>query len=59
MEHINSCKKCQHLLKKKYKCNHNILNKCLKIIEEYKDIIVIFLIGIAILLFFNLIRTIK
>ena len=59
INHLNNCKKCQNIIKKKYKCNHNVLSKFLKLINENKDTIIIFLIGISILLFFNLIRNVR
>jgi len=57
IEHIRSCKKCQRKLMLKYK--PKILESIQNIIEDYRDIFVLVLVGISIVLFFNLISTIN
>jgi uncharacterized protein with PIN domain len=57
MKHLNVCKKCQTAIRNKYR--PKILENFTDIIETNKDIIVLILIGISILLFFNLINSLN
>jgi hypothetical protein len=57
IKHLNVCKKCQNIIKNKYR--PKILENFSDIIETNKDIIVLILIGISILLFFNLINSLN
>jgi hypothetical protein len=52
--HILSCPECQKKLKDKL--NPSIINRLHEIIEKYKDIIVLVLLGIMLILFINLIN---
>ena len=56
LNHLNKCNKCHKIMRERYR--PQILVSLLNIIEEYKDIIVLILIGISIMLFFNLIKSI-
>jgi len=56
ISHLNKCKKCQHILRDKYR--PKILEKFSDIIETNKDVIVLILVGICIMLFFNLVNNI-
>jgi hypothetical protein len=51
--HINNCKTCSNRLREKYKSK--VLNNIQDIINNNKESIVLILMGIFILLFFNLI----
>jgi hypothetical protein len=57
IKHLNVCKKCQFAIRNKYR--PKILENFTNIIETNKDIIVLILIGISILLFFNLIYSLN
>jgi hypothetical protein len=52
MIHINNCKVCQQLLKNQY----NIIDNLCSSVDRNRDIIILILITIFILLFFNLIN---
>lgn len=54
--HIQNCKTCQNKIKKRFK--PQLIENFNNTINENKDTIVIILIGISILLFFNLIKNI-
>jgi hypothetical protein len=53
MDHLNRCKSCSNKMKNKYRSR--ILFNIQNIINDNKDAIVLLLMGIFILLFFNLI----
>lgn len=60
MNHISKCKKCQQKLKEKYgykqKSNlMTIFDNLHNIVDEYKDMIVLILIGIMIIIILNMI----
>lgn len=57
IKHLNVCKKCQNIVRNKYR--PKILENFTNIIETNKDVIVLILIGISILLFFNLVNSIN
>jgi len=52
--HIKNCEKCQNKLRDEYR--PKILYSIKKIIDNNNDIIILIIIGISILLFFNLIN---
>jgi len=54
MHHFKSCEKCQDKLRKLLQ--PKLLNSIKKFIDNNNDIIILILIGIAILLFFNLLN---
>ena len=54
--HLNSCKHCQKMIKNKY--SPKILEKCSEILDTNKDIIVLILVGVCIMLFFNLVNSV-
>jgi len=54
--HIKNCKKCYNKVKHLFK--PQLIDNIERIIDENRDTIVLILIGIAILLFFNLINNI-
>jgi hypothetical protein len=56
MEHILACKVCRNKMRDYFKSH--IIEKMTDIIEDNKDIIVLILIGLSILLFFNMINNI-
>ena len=56
IDHIRKCKKCYKKLK--YMMKSKLLIKFETLVEDNKDMIVIILIGISIVLFFNLINNI-
>lgn len=56
MLHIKSCRKCYNRIKNQFK--PQIIENFQSIIEDNRDTIVLILIGISILLFFNLINNI-
>jgi len=53
-KHIKTCEKCQDKLREQY--TPKLLTSFKKIIDNNNDIIVLILVGISILLFFNLIN---
>ncbi len=57
MKHIMKCPKCYKKLREKFR--PKILCLLKDIVEEYKEMIVLILIGIFIILFFNLISNIN
>lgn len=57
VKHLNKCRKCQNAIRNKYR--PKILENFTDIIETNKDILVLILIGISIMLFFNLINSIN
>jgi hypothetical protein len=56
IEHIRTCKECRAKMRDYFK--PKIIEKMNDIIEDNKDIIVLILIGLSILLFFNMINNI-
>jgi len=56
IEHIRTCKDCRAKMRDYFK--PKIIEKMNDIIEDNKDIIVLILIGLSILLFFNMINNI-
>lgn len=56
MIHVRNCRKCYNKMKNQFK--PQLVEKFQNIIDENRDTIVIILIGISILLFFNLINNI-
>jgi len=56
MLHMKSCRKCYNMMRNKFK--PQILENFQCLLDDNKDTIVIILIGISILLFFNLINNI-
>jgi hypothetical protein len=56
MVHIKSCRKCYNRIRHQFR--PQIIENFQDIIEDNRDIIVLILIGISILLFFNLINNI-
>lgn len=54
--HIKKCKTCYNKVKKQFKSK--IIETIQELVDENKDIIVLVLLGISILLFFNLINNI-
>jgi hypothetical protein len=57
--HIKKCKTCYNRIKNQFISNHNkprILDNINSIVDEHRESIVLVLIGISILLFFNLIN---
>lgn len=52
--HIKTCEKCQNKLKDEYR--PKILYSIKKLIDNNNDIIILILVGISILVFFNLIN---
>jgi len=54
--HLKSCKKCQKMIKNKYR--PKILETFSEILDDNKDIVVLILVGICIMLFFNLVNSI-
>lgn len=56
LSHLNKCTHCQRLLKNKYR--PQILENFSDILDTNKDIVVLILIGICIMLFFNLVNSV-
>lgn len=54
--HLKSCKKCQKMIENKYR--PKILETFSEILDDNKDIVVLILVGICIMLFFNLVNSI-
>ena len=54
--HLNSCKKCQKMIKNKYR--PEIIEIFSEILDANKDIVVLILVGICIMLFFNLVNSV-
>ena len=57
--HMKKCKTCYNRMKNQFISNHNkprILDNINSIVDEHRESIVLVLIGISILLFFNLIN---
>ena len=54
--HLNKCKKCQQLVRNKYR--PKILENFSNILDTNKDIVVLILVGICIMLFFNLVNSV-
>ena len=54
--HLNKCKKCQRLIRNKYR--PKILKYFSNILDANKDIVVLILVGICIMLFFNLVNSV-
>lgn len=54
--HLNKCKKCQRLVRNKYR--PKILENFSNILDTNKDIVVLILVGICIMLFFNLVNSV-
>ena len=52
--HINNCKKCYNIMRNKFR--PKVIENFQTIVEDNKDIIVLILIGIFIILFFNMIN---
>lgn len=53
--HLNKCKHCQRLVRNKYR--PKILENFSDILDTNKDIVVLILVGICIMLFFNLVNS--
>ena len=53
--HLNKCKQCQRLVRNKYR--PKILENFSDILDTNKDIVVLILVGICIMLFFNLVNS--
>ena len=53
--HLNKCKQCQRLVRNKYR--PKILENFSNILDTNKDIVVLILVGICIMLFFNLVNS--
>ena len=56
IEHISTCRECRNKMRDHFK--PKIIEKMTDMIEDNKDIIVLILIGLSILLFFNMINNI-
>ena len=54
--HLNKCKQCQRLVRNKYR--PKILENFSNILDTNKDIVVLILVGICIMLFFNLVNSV-
>jgi hypothetical protein len=54
--HLNKCKKCQRQVRNKYR--PKILENFSNILDTNKDIVVLILVGICIMLFFNLVNSV-
>ena len=57
LEHVKKCKKCYNIFKNHFRSP--IFEKMEGLVDENRDTIVLILIGISILLFFNLITNIN
>ena len=55
IKHLDKCKKCRLAIKNKY--SPKILENFSEIIDSNRDIIVLILVGLSILIFFNLIKS--
>ena len=56
IKHLDKCKKCQTALRNKY--SPKILENFSDMVENNRDIVVLILVGISIMLFFNLIKSV-
>ena len=56
--HYNQCKNCRDKINSMILVNYNISDKLSNIIDTNKDFIIFILLGVAILLLFNLIKNI-
>jgi len=56
LSHLNKCKHCQKLVRNKYR--PKILENFSDILDTNKDIVVLILVGICIMLFFNLVNSV-
>jgi len=54
--HLDSCKHCQRMIKNKY--SPKILEKFSEILDTNEDIVVLILVGVCIMLFFNLVNSV-
>lgn len=54
--HLDSCKHCQTMIKNNY--SPKILEKFSEILDTNKDIVVLILVGVCIMLFFNLVNSV-
>jgi len=57
MNHIMNCSKCYHKIKNKFR--PKILCQLKDIIDDYREIIVLIMIGICIMLFLNLLNNLN
>lgn len=57
IEHLNKCKSCQTYIRNKYQSK--ILENFSDLVENNKDIIVLILVGVSIMLFFNLVNSVS
>lgn len=56
LSHLNKCKQCQQVIKNKYR--PKILENFSDILDTNKDIVVLILVGVCIMLFFNLVNNV-
>ncbi len=56
LSHLNKCKQCQKMIRNKYR--PKILENFSEILDTNKDIVVLILVGICIMLFFNLVNSV-
>jgi hypothetical protein len=54
--HLNKCKHCQQIIRNKYR--PKILENFSDILDTNRDIVVLILVGICIMLFFNLVNNV-
>jgi len=54
--HLKTCNKCQNMIIDKYR--PKILDKFSEILDTNKDVVVLILVGICIMLFFNLVNSV-
>lgn len=54
--HLKTCSKCQNMIRDKYR--PKILDKFSEILDTNKDVVVLILVGICIMLFFNLVNSV-
>ena len=53
IKHISNCKKCQKAIRDKY--SPKLLASVQNILEEYRELFVLILLGICVVLFFNIV----
>lgn len=54
--HLNKCKNCQRMIRNKYR--PKILENFSEILDSNRDIVVLILVGVCIMLFFNLVNSV-
>ena len=56
LSHLSKCKTCQQMIQNKYR--PKILENFSEILDTNKDIVVLILVGVCIMLFFNLVNSV-